>query len=202
MIPQRSLIVLLTLLALVLSAAPPALTPKLLNLNDTTLLTNPFNQTTTDNDTTLLTNPFNLTTTDTAETYKCSEKRFMRTDRRPTFAECYRATRELPDTSGSGTFHTSGYNDVWRLPRVESFGQCRVKVDIEPRARVAGSWTAVKLTLDRLGILCRRSTSEGPERVAGWMLMGEGNKMKVSFLKPHHDPGPEVAEAWNETATE
>ena len=184
-IPYHSLIVLLTLLALVLSAAPPSWPPKLVNLNDTTLLTNSLNQ----------------TITDTA-TYKCSEKRFMRTDRRPTFQECYRATRELPDVSGRGTFHTSGYNDVWRLPRVESFGKCRVKVDIEPRARVAGSWTDVKLTLDRLGILCRRLSPEGPERVAGWMLMGEGNKMKVSFLKPHHDSGPEIVEGWNETATE
>ena len=185
-IPYRSLIVLLALLALVLSAAPPPGTPQLLNVNDTTLLTNSSNR----------------TLTDTAEIYKCSEKRFMRTDRRPTWAECYRATRELPGTHDSGTFHTSGFNDVWRLPRVEKFGQCRVKVDIEPRARVASSWTAVKLTLDHLGVLCRRSSSEGPERVAGWMLMGEGNKIKVSFLKPHHGSGPEVAEAWNGTASE
>ena len=185
-IPYRSLIVLLTILALVLSAAPPPGTPQLLNLNDTTLITNSSNQ----------------TITDTATNYKCSEKRFMRTDRRPTWAECYRATRQLPDTHASGTFHSSGYNDVWRLPRVEKFGQCRVQVELEPRARVASSWMAVRLTADHLGVLCRRSSSEGPERVAGWITMGEGNKIKVSFLKPHQSPGPEVAEAWNGTATE
>ena len=185
-IPYRSLIVLLTLLALVLSAAPPPWTPQLLSLNDTTLLTNSSNQ----------------TITDTTESYKCSEKRFMRTDRRPTWAECYHATRQLPATQGSGTFHTSGFNDVWRLPRVEKFGNCRVKVELEPRARVASSWLAVRLSADHLGVLCRRSSSEGPERVAGWIMMGEGNKIKVSFLKPHHDPGPEVAEAWNGTASE
>lgn len=185
-ISYRSLTVLLTLVALVFSAAPPPWTPQLLNFNDTTLLTNSSNQ----------------TITDTAGTYKCSEKRFMRTDRRPTWAECYRAVRELPSTDSSGTFHTSGYNDVWRLPRVEKFGQCRVKVELEPRARVASSWMAVKLTLDHLSVLCRRSSSGGPERVAGWMLMGEGNKIKVSFLKPHHGSGPEFGEAWNGTASE
>lgn len=42
----------------------------------------------------------------------------------------------------------------------------------------------VTAALDHLALLCRRSTSSGEERVAGWMIMGPEEKIKVSLLGP------------------
>ena len=115
----------------------------------------------------------------------CSKVGFLRTDRRPSWSECYRAIRNLPDTHNSGTFHTSGYNDVWRLPRTESWQYCRAQVEIQQRARAPSSWIAVKAALDELNNLCRRAKSgDQPDRTGGWMLMTTAPKIKVSLLGP------------------
>ncbi len=127
---------------------------------------------------------FNLSTDPTGPLYKCSKVGLFRTDHRPSWPECYRAIRQLPSTHDPGTFHTSGLNDVWRLPRVEKFGRCRAVVEIELRSREASSWVAVKSRLDQLSIECRRHSGEGGERTGGWMLLAPGAKVKVSLLGP------------------
>ena len=115
--------------------------------------------------------------------FKCAKGTYIRTDHRPTWGECYRAIRALPHTHDTGTFHTSGLNDVWRLPRVESFSRCRAQVELTPGVRTPSSWMAVKLALDDLSTKCRARTSSD-ERTGGWMITGPGGTIKVSLLGP------------------
>lgn len=135
--------------------------------------------------------------------HKCAKAKFLRTDHRPTWAECYRAIRLLPSIHDSGTFHTSGLNDVWRLPRVESFLRCRAQVELAPQARVPFSWIAVKAALDQLSRECRdlRATDE---RTGGWMITGPDWEFKVSLLGPKDPDIPHLLGkgASNETSTE
>ena len=88
----------------------------------------------------------------------------------------------------------SGLNDVWRLPRVERFGNCRAQVELESRTREPGSWLAVSVKLDELAVLCRRTTGKRGELTGGWMLMGPSNKIKVSLLGPKDPAIPHVSE--------
>ena len=125
--------------------------------------------------------------------FQCFKRRALRTDRRPTFNECYRAIRLLPDTHDSGIFHTTGFNNVWRLPRFETFGRCRAQVEIENRARAPSSWIAVKSALDKLATDCRKSSPlSTEEKTGGWMLAGPEGRIKVSLLGPDDPVSPSL----------
>ena len=125
--------------------------------------------------------------------FKCFKRRIFRSDRQPTFQECHRAIRLLPSTHDGGVFHTTGFNNEWRLPRVESFGRCRAQVEMENRARVPSSWIAVKSTLDNLANSCRRSSPLArDERTGGWMLAGPEGRIKVSLLGPDDPSSPPI----------
>ena len=131
----------------------------------------------------------------------CFKRRTFRTNRQPTYTECHRAIRMLPDTHDSGIFHTTGFNNVWRLPRTETFGRCRAQVEIENRARAPSSWIAVKASLDRLASDCRKTFPLArEERTGGWMLAGPEGRIRVSLLGPD-DPASPPIEA-NLTLTE
>ena len=125
--------------------------------------------------------------------FQCTKRRVFSAHRQPSFSECAAAIRKLPDTHDSGIFHTTGFNNMWRLPRVETFGRCRAQVEIENRARLASSWIAVRAALDQLARDCRRSsplTSE--ERTGGWMLAGPEGRIKVSLLGPDDPASPSL----------
>lgn len=113
---------------------------------------------------------------------KCAKPKFLRADRRPLWSDCYRAIRSLPAIQDRGTFHTSGFNDIWRLPRSETFVRCRAVVELGDRAREPYSWTAVKLALDTLSVECRTMSRSRVERTGGWMLVGPEGKIKVSLV--------------------
>ena len=135
--------------------------------------------------------------------FECHKAKFLRTDHRPTWAECYRAIRLLPSIHESGTFHTSGLNDVWRLPRVVSFSRCRAQVELAPRSRVPFSWVAISAALDQLSMKCR-DQRPADERTGGWMITGPDGKIKVSLLGPKDPDIPHLLAngASNETSTE
>ena len=133
--------------------------------------------------------------------FQCFKRRTFSTNRQPTYTECHRAIRLLPDTHDSGVFHTTGFNNIWRLPRVESFGRCRAQVEIENRARASSSWISVKASLDLLARDCRKSFPLArEERTGGWMLAGPEGRIKVSLLGPD-DPASPSLEA-NLTSTD
>ena len=119
----------------------------------------------------------------TVPTYKCSKVGLFKKDKRPSWPECYRAIRTLPQSHNDGTFHRAGSNNGYRLPMTEHFGRCRAHVEIGERVDAVSSWLAVTAALDQLSMLCRRQTSKG-ERVAGWLLMGPEDRIKVSLLGP------------------
>lgn len=52
------------------------------------------------------------------------------------------------------------------------------------RVTAVSSWVEVAAALDQLSILCRRMTSSEGWRVAGWMVMGPEERIKVSLLGP------------------
>ena len=133
--------------------------------------------------------------------FQCFKRRTFSTNRQPTYTECHRAIRLLPDTHDSGIFHTTGFNNMWRLPRVESFGRCRAQVEIENRARAPSSWIAVKAALDLLARDCRKSFPLArEERTGGWMLAGPEGRIKVSLLGPDDPASPSLE--GNLTSTE
>lgn len=133
--------------------------------------------------------------------FKCFKRRIFSGDRQPTFQECYRAILLLPNTHDSGTFHTTGFNDMWRLPRFESFGRCRAQVEIENRSRAPSSWMSVIASLHKLALDCRKSVPlTRDERTGGWMLTGPEGRIKVSLLGPD-DPASPSLEA-NSTSSE
>ena len=134
----------------------------------------------------------------TGPTYKCTKPGLFRTDKRPSWAECYRAIRALPQTHDTNTFHTRGYNNGYRLPMTESFGRCRAHVELAGRAFAVSSWADVVAGLDHLSILCRRMTFQ-EERVAGWMVMGPEEKIKVSLLGPNDPIPPGVEKVGDES---
>lgn len=120
--------------------------------------------------------------------HRCTKVKFFKADHRPTWAECYRAIRTLPGSHESGTFHSYGLNNGYRLPAMEKFGRCRARVELaEERGAAVSSWVAVAAALDQLSILCRRLVKH-EDRTAGWMLMGPEDRIKVSLLGP--DDGP------------
>ena len=135
------------------------------------------------NTTTITSPPFIYNIGHTEPTHKCTKVGFFKSDKRPTWPECYRAIRTLPHGHESGTFHNGGSNDGYRLPVTERFGRCRAQVEIEEHGQVVGSWVMVTAALDQLSILCRKSTSQG-ERTSGWMLVRPDNMIKVSLLGP------------------
>ena len=128
----------------------------------------------------------------------CAKTSFFKSERRPSFSECFRAIRNLPDTHDSGTFHSSSHNTVWRLPRIETFGRCRAQVELATSARAPSSWIAVKSALDDLSVRCRKSAGVSKkERTGGWMLMGLDGLIKVSLVgiddpKVPHDVADEI----------
>lgn len=119
----------------------------------------------------------------TPPTYKCTKVGLFRSDKRPSWPECYRAIRTLPQGHKRGAFHSQGYYSPYRLPQTEKFGRCRAQVELEGVGEVLSSWSAITAALDRLSILCRRNTKEG-ERTAGWMLVEPADRIKVSLLGP------------------
>ena len=125
--------------------------------------------------------------------YGCAKRSFFRSYRQPSWYECTRAIALLPDTHDSGTFHTTGYNDQWRLPRTETFRRCRAQVEIENRSRAPSSWAAVRSALADLGIKCRKAISvERAERTGGWMFTGPEGRIKVSLLGPDDPASPNL----------
>ena len=175
--PATTISLLLTLLLSTLVIASPALprnltTPPTLSLIDSNPSLNPVS---------------NPQATQVPPQMKCSKVGFLKADRRPLWSNCYRAIRALPNTHDSGTFHTSGFNDVWRLPRSETFVNCRAQVELADRARAPFSWIAVKTALDDLSVQCRAMSRSKHERTGGWMLAGPEGKIKVSLLGPN-DP--------------
>ncbi|KAL9126296.1 MAG: hypothetical protein Q9175_007941, partial [Cornicularia normoerica] len=83
----------------------------------------------------------------------------------------------------SGTFHSGGSNNGYRLPVTERFGRCKATVEMAGSVNAVSSWVAVAGALDQLNLLCRRQTSQG-DRTGGWLLMGPEEKIKVSLLGP------------------
>lgn len=67
---------------------------------------------------------------------------------------------------------------------VEKFGRCRAQVEIADRVTAVSSWVEVAAALDQLAILCRRMTVPEGWRVAGWLVMGPEERIKVSLLGP------------------
>ena len=126
--------------------------------------------------------------------YGCTKVGFLRTDLRPTWSDCFRAIRLMPVIHNSGTFHTSGYNDVWRLPRTETFVKCRAQVETGNRMRTPSSWVAVNAALDQLNSLCRVAKPSKKERSGGWMFLDADKKIKVSLLgeKDPESIGPPI----------
>ena len=125
--------------------------------------------------------------------FQCTKRKIFSAHRQPSYSECARAIRKLPDTHDNGVFHTTGFNNIWRLPRVETFGRCRAQVEIENRARLASSWVAVISTLNKLANDCRRSSPlTAEERTGGWMLAGPEGRIKVSLLGPDDPASPSL----------
>ena len=89
-------------------------------------------------------------------------------------------------TNIRGKFHsgTSGsdLDPNFRLPRTQTYGSCRVEVEMaEKFVTEMTTWAVVTGGAYRLNVECRSRSFDG-DKTGGWLLVGPNQRIKVSLL--------------------
>ena len=106
--------------------------------------------------------------------------------RRPRFADCAGAIRQLRDNHIDGEFHRKGTMNQWQLPVVKSHRTCAVMVDMKDGiVNEMGTWLGVSLAATQLNMVCV-GTSMFPEYQGGYTTAGmyDGVKVQLMYVPP------------------
>jgi len=108
--------------------------------------------------------------------------------RRPRFADCAGAIRQLNDNHIDGGFHRKGIMNQFQLPVVKSHKTCAAMVDMQEGVTVdMGTWLGISLAATQLNMVCV-GTSAFPIDQGGYTTAGmyDGIKVQLMYVAPEN----------------
>ena len=130
-----------------------------------------------DNDTSVV----QVNSTQVGSEFSCTRGRRL-SRRRPRFADCGGAIRQLSDNHAAGAFHTGGLLNPFQLPVTKWHHTCAVRISMKDGIKDdEGTWLSVSLAATQLNIVCV-GTSAFPTYQGGYTTAGRYDGVKVSLV--------------------
>jgi hypothetical protein len=121
----------------------------------------------------------NATITDLRNDFQCFEPHLAK-DRRAKTMDCIRAAAKLPNLHEVATFHKgSNQDDPYAVPYSESFGTCRVTIDLRFGRPDESSWLVINMVM-RFKVIDACSLRLGGERTGGQTTAGSGGRITIT----------------------
>lgn len=97
------------------------------------------------------------------------------------FKDCLAAIRTLNSSSSTGTFHTAGINDTYKLPVITSRETCKVAIDVVDKLteEEQGSWRETEWKAEMLALACVDSARK---LFGGFTHAGARGRIRVSLV--------------------
>ena len=107
--------------------------------------------------------------------------------------DCLQAINELPATHGHGTFHVSGRNDDFKLPRDVICGNCHLEVDLlRGYTEETSGWDVVRQAATELVWACVKPKMHSVNR-GGYTTAGPRDAVFIKLKKPERNTGLSTA---------
>lgn len=135
-----------------------------------------------------ITQPSNITSISNSNT-RCVD-RINPFTRRPKYADCTVAIRQLPQIPVAGSFHNQGTDDLFKLPVEKTFSSCIVRVELyAASSTVGGSWSGIGTRATGLNRRCLRTAF--PIYKGGWATYAKDDRIVISLAYPEGSGGGE-----------
>ena len=103
--------------------------------------------------------------------------------------DCLQAINHLPPTNAPGTFHISGEDDHFRLPRGITYGNCHIEVDLlRGYAEETSNWNVVRQAATELVWACVRPNMHIMNK-GGYTTTGPRDALFIKLQKPQTETG-------------
>lgn len=133
-----------------------------------------------------ITKPSNLTSISNSNTH-CIDL-LNPFSRRPKYADCTIAIRQLPQNPAFGAFHNHGTDDPFKLPVEKTYSSCTVRIELNAgSSRVGASWPGISTKTTELNRRCLRTTF--PIYKGGWATYAKYDRIVISLNYPDRSGG-------------